>query len=348
MITLKQFLTIIGESVAEIADYSTVGRMGDQGTIGVTFSWQVPEAEKPIRAGTFARRCLPHLSRREIGQAIRDRLFRVHGKTVKKGDQLSAGNRLDFVGPPSWLAVRPVPNERLRVPIVYEDPALLIVDKPAGLAVHGFSARTDNTLANFLAAQRAALLEVGKSRWEPGMVHRLDRETSGLVVIAKTPETFDHLRRQFRERKVEKIYLALVWGESRAEGVIDFPLAHDPRDKKRMRAMTNAPREKGLRTWQATTRYRKICATGGLSLLEVEMATGVTHQIRVHLANIGHPIVGDRLYGDPQAETFALQRHFLHAWKLRFDHPTESRKISFEVSPPEELRAVLARLDMKV
>ena len=217
--------------------------MADQGTTGVTASWQVPEAEKPIRAGAFARRCLPHLSRREIEQAIRDRLFRVNGKTVKKGDQLSAGNRLDFVGPPSWLAVRPVPNERLRVPIVYEDPALLIVDKPAGLAVHGFSARTDNTLANFLAAQRAALLEVGKSRWEPGMVHRLDRETSGLVVIAKTPETFDHLRRQFRERKVEKIYLALVWGESRAEGVIDFPLAHDPRDKKRMRAMT----ERGAR-----------------------------------------------------------------------------------------------------
>ena len=128
MITLKQFLTIVEVSVAEIADYSTVGRMGDQGTIGVTASWQVPEAEKPIRAGAFARRCLPHLSRREIGQAIRDRLFRVHGKTVKKGDQLSAGNRLDFVGPPSWLAVRPVPNERLRVPIVYEDPALLIVD----------------------------------------------------------------------------------------------------------------------------------------------------------------------------------------------------------------------------
>jgi 23S rRNA-/tRNA-specific pseudouridylate synthase len=115
-----------------------------------------------------------------------------------------------------------------------------------------------------------------------------------------------------------------------------------------MRAMTNAPREKGLRTWQATTRYRRICATGGLSLLEVEMATGVTHQIRVHLANIGHPIVGDRLYGDPQAETFALQRHFLHAWKLRFDHPTESREISVEVSPPEELRTVLARLDMEV
>ena len=305
--------------------------MADQGTSSVTASWQVPPAEKPIRADVFARCCLPHLSRREIEQAIRDRLFRVEGKTIKKGDRLSGGNRLDFCGTESWLAARPVPNQRLSVPIIYEDAALLIVDKPAGLAVHGFSARTEDTVANFLAAQRPSLLEVGKSRWEPGMVHRLDRQTSGLVVIAKTPEAFDHLQRQFRQRQVEKIYLALVWGETRAEDVIDFPLAHAQRDKKRMRAMTSGPHEKGPKIWQAITRYRRLCATGNLSLLEVEMATGVTHQIRIHLATIGHPIVGDRLYGDPRAETFGLQRHFLHAWKLRFNHPTEGRKIRFEV-----------------
>ncbi|MGH7874849.1 MAG: RluA family pseudouridine synthase [Candidatus Binatia bacterium] len=322
--------------------------MTDQGTNGVTASWHVQEPEKSIRADAFARRCLPHLSRREIEQGIRDRLFSVHGKPIKKGDRLSAGNRLDFYGAEGWLAIRPTPNEQLDVSIIYEDAALLIVDKPAGLAVHGFSARSNDTLTNFLAMHRPALLGVGKSRWEPGIVHRLDRDTSGLVVIAKTPAAFDHLRRQFHDKKVEKTYLALVWGENVTEGLIDFPLAHDPRDKKRMRAMTKALREKGSKTWPATSYYRKLCATGNLSLLAVEMATGVTHQIRVHLATIGHPLVGDRLYGDRRAETFALQRHFLHAWKLRLSHPTEGRKISFEVSLPEELREVLARLDMKI
>ncbi len=322
--------------------------MTDQGTTGGTASWQVQEVEKPIRADLFARRCLPHLSRREIERAIRDRLFSVNGKPVKKGDRLSAGDRLDFCGADDWLAIRPVPNQELDVPIIYEDAALLIVDKPAGLAVHGFSARTNDTLANFIAMHRPALLDVGKSRWEPGIVHRLDRDTSGLVVIAKTPAVFDHLRRQFHDKKVEKTYLALVWGENLGDEVIDFPLAHDPSDKKRMRAVTKALHEKRSKIWPATTRYRTLCAAANLSLLAVEMATGVTHQIRVHLATLGHPVVGDRLYGDPRAETFALERHFLHAWKLRFTHPTEGQKISFEVSPPEALRDVLTRLGMKI
>jgi 23S rRNA pseudouridine1911/1915/1917 synthase len=322
--------------------------MTDQGTTGITTSWQVQETVKSIRADVFARRCLPHLSRREIEHAIDDRLFSVNGKTVKKGDRLSAGNRLDFRGADAWLAVRPMPNDKLDVSIVYEDAALLIVDKPAGLAVHGFSARTNDTLANFLAMHRPGLLDVGKSPWEPGIVHRLDRDTSGLVVIAKTPAAYNHLRRQFREKLVEKTYLALVWGENVAEGMIDVPLAHDPRDKKRMRTMMSALHKKSQKVWPATTHYRKLCTTGNLSLLQVEMATGVTHQIRVHLATIGHPIVGDRLYGDPRAEAFALQRHFLHAWKLRFSHPTDGEKISFEVSPPEELSELLTRLDMKI
>jgi 23S rRNA pseudouridine1911/1915/1917 synthase len=140
----------------------------------------------------------------------------------------------------------------------------------------------------------------------------------------------------------------LVWGENVAEGMIDVPLAHDPRDKKLMRAMMSTLHKKGQKIWPAITHYRKLCATGNLSLLEVQMATGVTHQIRVHLATIGHPIVGDRLYGDPRAEAFALQRHFLHAWKLRFSHPTGSQKVSFEVSPPEELSELLTRLDIKI
>jgi RluA family pseudouridine synthase len=174
----------------------------------------------------------------------------------------------------------------------------------------------------------------------------LDRETSGLLVVAKTPESFESLRRQFRERHVEKIYLALAWGKSPAKGVINCPLAHDPGDKRRMRVIVTPLRKNRLKVWPAATRYRRLKTARGLSLLEVEMASGVTHQIRVHLASSGHPIVADRLYGDPRAETFALQRHFLHAWKLRFDHPAAGGRLNFEAGLPKELRALLTQLEM--
>lgn len=321
--------------------------MADQGATKITASWRVPAGEGQIRADIFAGRCLPHLSRRQIERAIAERFFRVNGKTVKKGDRLEADDRLDFCGAESLLASGPVANDQLHVPIVYEDAELLVVNKPAGLAVHGFSAQTRNTLANFLAAQRPSLLQVGKSRWEPGIVHRLDRETSGLVVVAKTAAAFEHLRRQFRERKIGKTYLALVWGESPTDGMIDFPLAHDSRDRRRMRALTGKTYKKRPKSWPAVTRYRRLGMVNGLSLLEVEMATGVTHQIRVHLATIGHAIVGDRLYGDPDAETFALQRHFLHAWKLHFNHPTAGQKVSVEAQLSEDLQELLTKLAIR-
>ena len=181
------------------------------------------------------------------------------------------------------------------------------------------------------------------------MVHRLDRETSGLVVIAKTPEHLRSLRRQFRERKVEKIYLALVWGESRAEGVIDFPLAHDPRDKKRMRAMARTRRAKRIKN--LASHHSRIAGFARPAACPCwKSKWQPVSRIRSEFISRPSVIRSSAIVSMAirRAETFALQRHFLHAWKLRFDHPTESREISFEVSPPEELRAVLARLDMKV
>ena len=153
---------------------------------------------------------------------------------------------MTFKGAEHWLLTAPVSQSQLRVPIVYEDDAVLVVDKPAGMATHGFSGRDQDTLANFLAAERPDLLMIGKSRWEPGLVHRLDRETSGLVLVAKTQAAFDDLRLQFRRRQVKKKYWALVWGIAEAEGAVAYPIAHDSRDKRRMRAITDmfAPLEK--------------------------------------------------------------------------------------------------------
>ena len=315
--------------------------MDDQAAGAKTPSWLVPAKFAAARLDVFARHCLPHLSRRQIDKAIGEKLFLLHGRAGKKGDRLAAGDRLTFSGPAAWLAEEPPPAAELDIRIVYEDAAILALDKPAGVATHGFSARDNATLANFLLARWPELLNVGKSRWEPGLVHRLDVETSGLVLVAKTQAAFDRLRAQFRRRKICKTYWALVWGDAEPEGTIDFPLAHDPRDPRRMRAVKQSRGVGRRRAWPALTRYRKLGAARGLSLLEIDMATGVTHQIRVHLAAIGHPILGDRLYAVKGKETFGLRRHFLHAKSLAFGHPDDGRVVKLESELPRELRDVL-------
>jgi 23S rRNA pseudouridine1911/1915/1917 synthase len=347
MITLKQCFAISSSLVAEIASYSTVADMAVQATCGATKSWKLAAEHGPIRLDAFVRRCLPHLSRREVEKAIGAGLFSVRQKVTKKGDRLSGGDELVFQGPESWLAANPRPEADLAVEIVYEDESILIVNKPAGMPTHGFSARHGSTLANFLLARMPQLASVGKSRWEPGLVHRLDRETSGLLVIAKTQPVFENLRSQFRRRCVKKIYWALAWGIAPAEGVIDKPLSHDPRDKGRMRPSTRPPRGKA-RSWKAVTRYRRLGQSRGVSLLEIDMETGVTHQIRVHLAAIGHPIVGDALYGDNKAKDFGLRRHFLHARSLTLLRPDDGETFTAEADLPGDLSGLLKRLNVKI
>jgi 23S rRNA pseudouridine1911/1915/1917 synthase len=320
--------------------------MEDQATRFEKRSWKVPEELDDIRLDSFARQCLPQLSRREIETAVGARLFLINGKVGRKGDRLCAGAVLVFIGPKQWLAEHPLPDSHFDISILYEDPSVLLVNKPAGVATHGFSGRDTDTLANFLLAKRPNLVNVGKSRWEPGLVHRLDRETSGLVLIAKTESAFEQLRAQFRRRQIQKIYRALVWGVAPCQGVIDFPLAH-ARDKRRMRVVRQLRQKSTQRAWTAVTRYRRLGQSQNLSWLELEMTTGVTHQIRVHLAAVGHPIVGDSLYGAHATETFGLRRHFLHASGLEFRHPDDGRIIRLEAELPSELREVLGNLQMK-
>ena len=178
--------------------------MADQASKCAIKSWTVPATSRDVRLDTFARRCLPHLSRSALKEAIAEGLFSIQGKTAKKGAKLRAGNTLVFSGPDLWLAAQPTATTGLTVPIVYEDASVLVVDKPAGMATHGFSGRHTSTLANVLAAMRPELVNVGESPWEPGLVHRLDRETSGLVLVAKTQAAFKQLRQQFRPRQVIK------------------------------------------------------------------------------------------------------------------------------------------------
>jgi 23S rRNA pseudouridine1911/1915/1917 synthase len=317
--------------------------MADQATRRETRSWKVPAQLDAIRLDSFARRCLPQLSRREIEKAIDEQLFSINGKIGRKGTRLSGGDLLVFIGSQQWLAVGPAPNIHLDIPIIYEDSTILAVNKSAGIATHGFSGRDTETLANFVLAKWPSLVNIGKSRWEPGLVHRLDRETSGLVIVAKTQAAFDRLRLELRRRRIKKKYLALVWGRTAAERLIDVPLAHDPRDPRRMQ-----PLARKQRSWHAVTRFRKIGEAQGLSLVEVEMTTGVTHQIRVHMAAIGHAIVGDSLYGVNGTETFGLERHFLHSSSLEFPHPADGRIVKLKADLPNELSTVLKRLGIRI
>jgi 23S rRNA pseudouridine1911/1915/1917 synthase len=320
----------------------------DQVTGSKTPSWLVPPEFATARLDAFVRQCLPHLSRRVIERAIGAKLFYLNGRTGKKGDRLVAGDRLLFAGPVDWLAEQPLSTTEFKLPVLYEDDSILVVDKPAGVATHGFSGRDQTTVANLIAARWPELLSVGKSRWEPGLVHRLDIETSGLVLVAKTPAVFDRLRIQFRRREIAKTYWALVWGDVSREGLIDFPLAHDARDRRRMRVVRDNLKVKRQRVWPALTHYRKLGASGGLSLLEIQMATGVTHQIRVHLAARGHAIVGDLLYDTEHEERFGLRRHFLHAKALKFRHPEDNRMVEIESELPHELVEVLRRVGITI
>jgi 23S rRNA pseudouridine1911/1915/1917 synthase len=322
--------------------------MGVQGEPGDARSWRVPAELTRLRLDSFIRRCLPHLSRREVGKAIAGKHFTVNGKTAKKGQFLRPGDAVRFSGPAPWLAAQPPPDFDLDMPIVYEDSSLLALNKPAGIATHGFSARSTKTLANFLLARWPELADVGASRWEPGLVHRLDRETSGLVLAAKSQAAFEHLRLQFRRRQVVKKYLALVWGKTAGEGVVENSLEHDPGDPRRMRPVRERPGKAKRKAWRAVTRFRALGESAGMSLVEIEMRTGVTHQIRAHLASIGHPIVGDFLYGASADETFGLDRHFLHASRVEFCHPQDGRTMKLTADLPEELRDALARLGLKV
>lgn len=307
-------------------------------------TWKIGAAEAGSRLENFVRRHLPHLSRRQSAKVIEENAFLVNGRRATKGQRLKQGDRVIFHGARHWLFDSPVAGVNGRVTTVYEDAEIIAVDKPAGIPTHGFSARDVDTLANFLVAGWPELSCVGRSRWEPGLLNRLDTETSGLVLVAKNQPAFDNLREQFRRRRVNKKYIALVWGEAAPSGSISLALVHDPTDKSRMQVInesgSNRPR---LRSWHARTSFRKLASSNEMSLLEVEMQTGVTHQIRVHLAATGHAIVGDTRYGLVNYST-DLERHFLHASRLEFAHPASGKSIALDSPLPSELRSFLERM----
>ena len=278
------------------------------------------------------------VSRGRAMEWIAEDRVRVDGRRAPKGAQVGPGARVSVRRPPPDA---PAPQPELPLRIVHADGHVVVADKPAGMPSHPLKPGETGTAANALVGRFPELAAIGGAPREGGLVHRLDTDTSGLLLAARTEVAHALLRAQFAARTVEKGYLALVAGELHAGGEIDLPLAHDPDDARKVRAASDPEWAEAHKARPASTRFTPVARRAGFTLVEVEIATGVLHQIRAHLAFIGHPLAGDGLYGGPELP--GLSRHFLHAARLAFAHPDGSRP-RFDSPLPEELASVLESL----
>ncbi|HET8945340.1 MAG TPA: RluA family pseudouridine synthase [Candidatus Polarisedimenticolia bacterium] len=294
------------------------------------------------RRGERLDQVLPELvsghSRASLQRLIREGHVQVDGRAARPAYRIRGGEQVRVHVPP------PVPSllepEAIPLRILHEDPDLLVIDKPAGMTVHPGAGVRGGTLVNALLHHGRGLSSIGGVE-RPGIVHRLDRDTSGVLVVARNDRAHRHLAAQFKGRRVEKIYDALVWGRPRsAAGRIDQPIGRHTAARVRM-----AVRRDGR---PSVTRFAIARALGPMTLLEVRPETGRTHQIRVHLAHLGHPIVGDPLYGGRRArgpgELSGFDGLALHARSLAFDHPADGRRLCFEAPRPEPFEALIERL----
>jgi 23S rRNA pseudouridine1911/1915/1917 synthase len=301
------------------------------------------QVDRPAaRLDQFLAETIPDLSRSQIQKLIRQGRVFLFAPPANKAKPITRpsmsiqpGEMITIQLPPPQPKV--LQPETIPLDIIFEDDDLVVINKPAGMVVHPAHGHTAGTLVNALLARYpdlAAMIEVDTNAVDrPGIVHRLDRDTSGLMIVARTPEVLRHLRRQFKARTVEKVYLALVFGRPEApEGVIDVPLGRDPRHRQKF-----APRPDGK---PARTHYRLRADFGQYSLLEIGLETGRTHQIRIHLAWFKCPVVGDTVYGR-QKNPLGLKRQFLHAWRLRFEHPRSGELLQLEAPLASDLQGVL-------
>jgi 23S rRNA pseudouridine1911/1915/1917 synthase len=302
----------------------------------------VAEAAGGSRLDRFLTSVLAGQSRSQIQRLIREGHVAVAGRAARPNHPVRAGDTVTVDIPE--VAEAAVEPEALPLALVYEDHDLVVVDKPADMVVHPAAGHAGGTLVNALLHRVSDLSGIGGEK-RPGIVHRLDRGTSGLMVVAKHDASHQELARQFRDREVEKEYVALVWGVVQAGRRIDAPIGRDPLNRKKMSARARRSREAVTRIVRAEHLGRVLTLAG------VAIHTGRTHQIRVHLSAIGHPVVGDPLYGgvrrrvpgDLRAVT-RLTRPFLHAARLAFKHPADGRRMEFTSALPGDLAAVLEQL----
>ena len=306
----------------------------------------VPEEEAGLRLDRYLTELFPDLSRARVQALIGEGEASVNGKPVKVSYKVQAGDDISLNVPPPTPA-RAVAQE-IPLRIVYEDADLLVIDKPRGMATHPAPGSPDKTLVNALLAHCSDLSGIGGEE-RPGIVHRLDKDTTGLLVVAKNDLAHRNLQGQIQSREAKRRYLALVWGVPRFdEAEIDVPIGRHPNERIKMAVLPGAGRE--ART-DVFVRER----LGPLTLLECRLHTGRTHQIRVHCQYAGHPVAGDSVYGgrkksgDSHLDT-ALEKlpaQALHAFSLAFNHPRTGEPLAFEAPLPAEMEAILSYLRVR-
>lgn len=340
-------------------------------TDSVEHQFSVDETGAGQRLDQFLVRQWPETSRSRIQQMIAQGQVLVEGRPAKASSKLRPGEQVRVLGVPTPRPLRAVP-EAIPLEIVYEDAYFAVVNKPAGMMVHAGAGATDDarnrgTLVNALLhhfGQTGALSTVG-GPVRPGIVHRLDKQTSGLLLVAKDDRTHLRLAEMFSGHTIEKTYLALVHGHlAQDSGTLNAPIRRDRLRRTRMTTRGNSGGRSACSHYRVLERIEG--GFGKFSLLEVRIETGRTHQVRVHLSSIGHPVVGDTLYGAPRLVwpvgalpparpaarraqratpgALTFQRNFLHAFRLRFAHPETGLPVEFTAPLPEELAAVLHRL----
>jgi len=289
-------------------------------------------ADRGKRLDQFLRERLPQYSRARLQNWIEQGRVQINGAAQKRSHVLKGTERIEVQ--PAELPPLHATPEDLPLDILYEDGDVIAINKPAGMVVHTGAGRHTGTLVNAVLHRFGKLSTVGGDL-RPGIVHRLDRFTSGVILIARTDAAHRHLATQFASRQVEKIYVTLVHGEFKnSQGRITTPIARDPVRRTRMTARLEHGR-------QAITSYQVLKRFADSTLLEVKIGTGRTHQIRVHLASIHHPVVGDKLYGAPAS---SLGRYFLHARQITFTSPGSGQRITVPAPLPADLEAYLRTL----
>jgi 23S rRNA pseudouridine1911/1915/1917 synthase len=293
----------------------------------------VENEQMGARLDAFLAERVPEASRSHWKTLIQEGFVKVNGSGCKPNHKLKPGEVI------AWTLPEEVPIEILPedipLDILYEDDAVLVLNKPPGLVVHPAAGNETGTLVNALMFHDPVFGALERA----GIVHRLDKDTSGVMVVAKSEQAAGELKRQFKARETEKEYLALVWGDTLPEGRIETLMGRHPVHRKKMAVLTQDGRE-------AVSNYKTLERFDGVSLVRVVIETGRTHQIRVHLAHIGHPIVGDAVYG--RARSHALperpSRQMLHAVRLVFNHPETGKKLSFEAPLFEDINRLLEQL----
>src|ERR1700736_2863128 len=290
-----------------------------------TIELLVPKDAARLRLDQFLARELPKYSRSRLQQLVRKKFVTPNGPPAPPRDLVRPGDRVEVSEPPP----EKIDNQPEAIPldVLYDDEDMIVINKLAGLVVHPGAGHREHTLVNALLHHFPKLSGIG-GKERPGIVHRLDKETSGCLVVAKTDEAHRGLSEQFEQRTVEKIYLALVAGRLRNNaGTVEEKIGRHPVHRQKMSISRRRGRE-------AKTEYRVLSSSAEISLVECKLHSGRTHQVRVHLQHLGHPVLGDRIYGKKHTRVFP--RQMLHSWKLGFQHPRTGEWKNFEATLPDD------------